>query len=42
MYLVAGVAILWRAPREPIAWLLGASFVAYGVYRLALLRRVLR
>ena len=42
MYLAAGVTILLRAPREPVAWLLGVSFVAYGVYRLALVRRSLR
>ena len=42
MYLAAGAAILVRAPKEPVAWLLGVSFIAYGVYRLALVRRALR
>jgi hypothetical protein len=42
MYLAAGAAILVRAPREPVAWMLGVSFIAYGVYRLVLIRRSLR
>ena len=42
MYLVVGASVLLRAPREPLAWLLGLSFIAYGVYRLALVRRALK
>ena len=42
LYLIAGVAILVRGWHEPLGWLLGVSFGAYGVYRLALVRRALK
>jgi hypothetical protein len=42
MYLAAGAAILVRAPKEPVAWLMGVSFIVYGVYRLALVGKALR
>ena len=42
MYLIVGISLLVRAVREPLAWILGLSFIAYGVYRLALVRRALR
>jgi len=41
LYLVAGVTILIRGAREPLGWILGLSFAAYGVYRLMLIRRAL-
>ena len=39
---IAGVIILVRGVREPLGWILGLSFIAYGVYRIALVRRALR
>ena len=41
LYLIAGVTILARGYREPMGWILGLSFAAYGVYRLMLIRRAL-
>ena len=39
LYLLAGVSILVRGFREPLAWGVGLLFVAYGGYRLRLVRR---
>ncbi len=41
LYLAAGVAILVRGWREPLGWLLGLTFAAYGVYRLVLVKKAL-
>jgi hypothetical protein len=41
LYLIAGVGILARGYHEPLGWILGLSFAAYGVYRLMLIRRAL-
>lgn len=42
MYVIAGGTILVRGVHEPLGWILGLSFLAYGVYRIALVRRALR
>jgi hypothetical protein len=42
LYLIVGVLVLFRGGRESLTWLLGLSFVAYGVYRLVLIKRALR
>ena len=39
LYVVAGALILVRAWREPLGWLLGLSFAAFGLYRLMLVRK---
>jgi hypothetical protein len=41
LYLIAGTTILLRGYREPLGWILGLSFSAYGVYRLMLIKRAL-
>jgi hypothetical protein len=41
LYLIAGVTILVRGYREPLGWVLGVSFCAYGIYRLMLIKKAL-
>jgi hypothetical protein len=41
LYVVAGAAMIVRGAHEPLGWILGLTFIAYGLYRLQLVRKAL-